>query len=76
MYHHEMNETIKGHNADNHDDGKNYNTADNKCSSDPRQSRSPQFSFFSWVPWQRNTGDCRMEADNSKHNGAAHKIGG
>ena len=33
-------------------------------------------SFFSWVPWQRNTGDCRMEADNSKHNGAAHKNGG
>ena len=31
MYHHEMNETMKGHNADNHNDGKNYNTADNKC---------------------------------------------
>ena len=31
MYRHEMNETMKGHNADNHNDGKNYNTADNKC---------------------------------------------
>ena len=31
MYHHKMNETIKGYNTDNHNDGKNYNTADNKC---------------------------------------------
>ena len=62
-------------NFDSHGNGKNGNKNETMCKSDPHQSRSPQF-IFSWVPWRRSTGARRMEADNSKHNGAATKKGG
>ena len=67
--------TMASASADNHNDGKTTTQLTTSASPTPASQGLPSL-FFSWVPWQRNTGACRMEADNSKHNGAANKTGG
>ena len=71
---------VKGpRNFDDHGNGKNGNKNKNKsmCQSNPHQSRSPQFNFIPGFPGGAAQAPAEiMEADNSKHTGAAHKSGG